>query len=327
MLLVVVLLAVIDLAPVVRALATPPRGRRPSPGKQLVQKLKQARHAQEVSCLLSEHGEHLNCFAVATAMSTLRRLGHARAALALFEETRARSGFVENVVTYNAAIAASGTLRDSARAAQLFAELQQNNFEPTIITYSSMISVCEKSKQWQRAFELFDELQQQRGLEPNVITYSALISACEKGGQWEKAFELFDELQQRGLEPDVITYNALISACETSGHYNEARTVFLEAHGRSFYPQLHSFPGALDLHDLIAPVARTAVRAALADLHLRPEDRQFSSLPTHGNFPVMSTRNSTAFKIRRTPGGSWSLSSPCVIGGRSQSEPSSVVVL
>ena len=125
----------------------------------LVQKLKRATTASEVAVLLNDTQDLLNPFVVSTAMSKLRRFGKPHEALAFFDRTIAH-GVEQDVFTFNAAISASGTLRN-----------------------------------WRKALGLFDDLKQ-RGLEPDIITYTAMISACEKGGQWKKAFDLFDECKQ-----------------------------------------------------------------------------------------------------------------------------------
>ena len=152
------------------------RGRE-AESKALVQKLKQATTATEVTKLLNVT-DVINAFVVSTGMNKLRRLGKYRDALVVFEKAKA-GGVALNTFTFNAAI-----------------------------------SACAKGGEWQKALDLVDELKQQRGLEPDVITYTAAISACAKGGQWLTALELLDELKHRGLEPNIITYSAAISACE-----------------------------------------------------------------------------------------------------------------
>jgi len=215
-------------------------------------------------------------------ISACEKGGQWEKALELFGQMQQR-GLEPNVMTYNATISACEKGGQWEKALELFGQMRERGLEPNVITYNATISACEKGGQWEKALELFGQMRE-RGLEPNVITYNATISACEKGGQWEKALELFGQMQERGLEPDVITYNATISACEPAGRVEEARALFLEAYRSDCYPKILSIRGALDLHDLSAPEARTAVRVTLDDLRREPENRQFYKSPFKGDF-------------------------------------------
>ena len=189
--------------------------------KELVQSIKKAKGATDVSRLVTENDELLNAFVVTAAMSKLRRFGRSQEALDLFENAKERGITDSSVSTYNAAISAC---RDWQKALEIFDDLMGRDLEPTMYTYNAMISACAKARQWQKAVELFDDLTD-RGLEPDIITYSALISACEKGRQWKRALWLFDDLKERGLEPELITYNSLISACGKAGQWSKALQV------------------------------------------------------------------------------------------------------
>jgi len=222
-------------------------------------------------------------------ISACEKGGQWQKAFELFDELQ-RRGLEPEIITYNAMISNCEKGGQWEKALELFDELQQRGLKPDVITYNALISACENDGggQWEQAFELFGDLKR-RGLEPTVITYNAMISACEKGGQWDKALELFEELQQRGLEPTLVTYDAMISASETTGHLKEACLMFLEAYERQYYPQLLT-RGLLDLHDLSAAVARTAVRAALEDLLRSPDERKIHLLPSRRDFGIITGR-------------------------------------
>jgi len=101
---------------------------------------------------------------------------------------------------------------------------------------------------------------QRHHLEPNVISYNAMISAC-LDDRCDEALELFDEMQRRDKEPNVVTFTALIGACEAAGRFDDASAALSK--GLSCFPSVHATRNSLDLRELSAPVARTAVRLAL----------------------------------------------------------------
>jgi len=140
--------------------------------------------------------------------------------------------------------------------------------DPALVVsaYDALISACGKAGEWETALRLFGELQSERGLEPTAATFRASIRACEKAGRREEASELFADLRRRGLTPDVVTYSAVIAATEKSGLSERALELFAQARSTGHFSRLHSVPGAVDLHRLSVPVARTAVRASLDGL-------------------------------------------------------------
>lgn len=51
-----------------------------------------------------------------------------------------------------------------------------------VITYNAVIAACAKGEQWKNARALLAEMTAV-GLTPDVITYSSAIDACSKEGQ------------------------------------------------------------------------------------------------------------------------------------------------
>ena len=69
-----------------------------------------------------------------------------------------------------------------------------------MLSYNAAISACEEAKQSHKALELPAEMQQE-GLEPNAIKYSAITSACEQAKQPDKALELLADGSREAWSP------------------------------------------------------------------------------------------------------------------------------
>lgn len=269
---------------------------------QLIGRLKKAKTTSEVEELSSRLGPIRDVKSLTVTMSSLRRVDQSLKALRLFSKAQ-RRGVEPDVISYSVAISACERSRRWRRGLHLLKEMSERGLEPDVICYSAAISACEKGKQWEQSLELIEEMRA-KGLEPDLISYNAAISACEKGdqwqssldlleemrrngvipdrisynatisackkgGEWRRAVDLFEEMQHRGIEPNVITYSAVIAACELAGKHEKAMVLFRQAKGREVFVETDLVPeeDLLDLRFLSVPVARTALRVYVSDLH------------------------------------------------------------
>jgi len=70
----------------------------------------------------------------------------------------------------------------------------------------------------------------------------------------------------RAVEPNGITYSNAIATCEICGQTALALQIYRRACSRGFFQSIRRSINLIDLHDLVVPVAKIAVRAAVEDL-------------------------------------------------------------
>eukprot|EP00434_Breviolum_minutum_P024524 symbB.v1.2.021663.t1/scaffold1886.1/size97136/2 len=142
-----------------------------------------------------------------------------------------------SVVTYNAAIAASGWARGLGllpvladevtcntvintcntwqQATALLGVMKDGRCQSNAISCGTMVSQCREF--WARALYLL-EMEQ----DINEVACSAVISCCEQGDEWRQALAVLLQMQERTLLANAIAINAAISACEKCKRWKEA---------------------------------------------------------------------------------------------------------
>ncbi|CAJ1433460.1 unnamed protein product [Effrenium voratum] len=124
-----------------------------------------------------------------------------------------------DVISFNAAISASGNRGLWQHALHLLALLAQRHLWPDVVTYNAAISSCERSGQWPLALLLLEDAEEAG--ESSVISYNATISACESGGQWQHATLLLRGLEERRWV-DLVSYCTSVSACGKAQQWQQA---------------------------------------------------------------------------------------------------------
>jgi len=198
---------------------------------------------------------------------------------------RAR-GVQPTAITYNAAISAcargpGGAFLD--RALDLLDEMRdRDGLAPDVVSYNAAITACAQAHAPDTALWLLEHEMPRRSIRPDVISFAAAISACGAAGRWEDAVAVFETMHCAGVDPDVVAYNAAIEACELAGAHAPAQHLLAQAADRGLYARNFLVGGAhgtsngwtkLDLHELSAPVARTAVRWALRSAGVVVDDK------------------------------------------------------
>ena len=208
------------------------------------------------------------------AIAACEKGGHE--ALDLFIESQ--EPLTQNVASYNATILALGKRGLSEKAFELFERMRAKGPEPDSETYEAALAACDDTK----TLDLFEDMRH-RNLDLTLFAFNKAIASLKKDS-YEKALELYEDLKKaKGLEPNRLTHRALIAASEDC-FQEKAQQIFLEAYAKNHYPGVIT-ETALDLRDLDAPEARTALRITLTDL--KSTHKLFYKSPLTGDFLII----------------------------------------
>jgi pentatricopeptide repeat protein len=123
----------------------------------------------------------------------------------------------------------SGYLRlnNTAKAWDVFDEMQLKYHKPDEVTYTMMIHACAKNDEVERALNLFEDMSN-RGLYPTDVTFNTIINACaRRPDYYDEAFNLLGQMQEvHGFVPDQVTYNTLLHGCAKKKDLNRAREIY-----------------------------------------------------------------------------------------------------
>eukprot|EP00434_Breviolum_minutum_P003843 symbB.v1.2.003382.t1/scaffold190.1/size276550/7 len=118
-----------------------------------------------------------------------------------------------NVISYSAAISASGQAADWRAAVGLLLSMQIALVETTVITYNALVSSLATPNQprWRWVLMYLEDMQVKR-IATDIITFNAAMSACENE-EWELALALLSCLKEKRLQANIISFNTCISTC------------------------------------------------------------------------------------------------------------------
>jgi len=211
---------------------------------------------------------------------------------------------------YNAALSACDAGRRADRALDLLDELRTTrHVEPDAASFAAAMAACEKAKRADDVLRLLGEVRA-AGLRPDAGAYGAAASAFAQHGAWEDALTLLDDMRRDDVEPDALAYSSVVHACEAAGRVDYALDVYRGAAAHGAFAS-HWRRGMLDLVDVAVPVARTAVRSAVADAALRPKRRRFHDAALAGDLVILTgqRRQSAAGNKKHGPNGGHALRS------------------
>ncbi|CBI27814.3 unnamed protein product, partial [Vitis vinifera] len=121
---------------------------------------------------------------------------------------------VQNLVSWNAMIAAYEQNNAGANAVKLFRRMQAEKVDFDYITMVSVISAY-------LAREVFERLPCR-----SVVSWTSMIGACASHGHGEDALKLFSRMKDEGVKPNSFTFAAVFTACRHSGLVEEGRKHF-----------------------------------------------------------------------------------------------------
>eukprot|EP00250_Pteridium_aquilinum_P008856 c18262_g1_i1 orf=172-3240(+) len=186
------------------------------------------------------------------------RCGDLKEAVSIFNKMQNRT-----LVSWNAIIAAYCKHRQSQKALDLFARMQQERMQPDQHTFVGMLSMFNSPSCLAEGKEVHNciidhgfhtELIVGNALinmynkcgsaddallvfkqmsERDVISWSAMIGAYAENGHGRKALQLFQEMQEKGIKPNRVTFISALSACASLEDSEEGKAVhsLLRAHG------------------------------------------------------------------------------------------------
>jgi len=132
-----------------------------------------------------------------------------------------------NAACYEALVKGYAAMGD-ARAAHIFQEMLDNDFEPSESTLVGLISVCADVKDVKLAERAAEYYREQRG-QLTLAMYSALMKVYSQARLFHKACDLYELLLQDGVKLDTVAYGCLIRAAVECGRLDLARKLFQES--------------------------------------------------------------------------------------------------
>merc|ERR1719421_2834966 len=129
--------------------------------------------------------------------------------------------------SYEALVKGYAAIGD-ARAAHLFQEMLDQQFEPSENTLVGLISICADAKDVKLAERAAEHYREKHG-QLTLAMYSALMKVYSQARLFHKACDLYELLLQDGVKLDTVAYGCLIRAAVESGRLDLARKLFQES--------------------------------------------------------------------------------------------------
>jgi len=129
--------------------------------------------------------------------------------------------------SYDALVKGYAAIGD-ARAAHIFQEMLDQQFEPSENTLVGLISICADAKDVKLAERAAEHYRQKHG-QLTLAMYSALMKVYSNAKLFHKACDLYELLVQDGVKLDTVAYGCLIRAAVESGRLDLARKLFQES--------------------------------------------------------------------------------------------------
>eukprot|EP01018_Ginkgo_biloba_P013194 Gb_32453 [translate_table: standard] len=127
----------------------------------------------------------------------------------------------QDVVSWNAMIAAYTRNGLSDEALVLFHRMQRTGIEPNQRTFVSVLPACANLGALEQGMEIHEE-SIRTGFQSDAFIRNALVDMYAKCGSIETARYLFDKIPQR----DVVCWNAMIAGYAQNGHVDDALRLF-----------------------------------------------------------------------------------------------------
>ncbi|KAL4198335.1 hypothetical protein AMTRI_Chr03g45380 [Amborella trichopoda] len=142
------------------------------------------------------------------------RCGVVKEAERVFREMREKS-----LGAWNAVIAACSQHGLSARAFELFEEMQASGFQPNFITFLCILSVCSRSGLVDKAESYFSLMLHKHHIEPLSAHYTCMVDALGRSGRLLEAKGFIEKMP---LEPCESVWGALLGASRMHGDIHMA---------------------------------------------------------------------------------------------------------
>lgn len=174
---------------------------------------------------------------------------------------------VQNLVSWNAMIAAYEQNNAGANAVKLFRRMQAEKVDFDYITMVSVISACASlgalnTGRW------IHELVKRKGLEINVSITNALIDMYAKCGNIDLAREVFERLPCRS----VVSWTSMIGACASHGHGEDALKLFSRMKDEGVKPNSFTFAAVFTAcrHSGLVEEGRKHFESMMRDYSIMP---------------------------------------------------------
>lgn len=212
--------------PAVRAIIER-RGRR-APARSGAPAVSAADDASTLAKLLGRLGRlgiALDCSLASGLMSAALRCGHARLALAAFEQL-VDEGASPDCDVYTTLIRVYAALEQRSEAVAVLQRMRADQVDPTVPTYNALMAVCARATDRAGMLEHFGMIRA-AGLRPTVATWNIILDYCanQQGVEIEQVFE---RMRSEGIVADVISYATIIKAAVAKGDLARAEAL-LEA--------------------------------------------------------------------------------------------------
>jgi len=129
--------------------------------------------------------------------------------------------------SYEALVKGYAAIGD-ARAAHIFQEMLDQQFEPSESTLVGLISICGDAKDVKLAERVAKHYREKHD-QLTLAMYSALMKVYTNAKMFYKACDLYDLLLQDGVKLDTVAYGCLIRAAVECGRLDLARKLFQES--------------------------------------------------------------------------------------------------